>query len=172
MDWRTNMHANVLLTVCEECLQILIIPGHWSENRLHAWLFHNPCGQVLKSIKSRKKRYISTGIGEQPGIKMDFRKFSRNNAYINTPGKLSEIHLHAGLFFNPCGKVLSIVGISWSPDLRVQHMSSFQVILKSKSNVSILQYFAIKAISNQKIVQTEIVTSIVKKIETNTFKGL
>ena len=35
---------------------------------------------------------------------------------------LKEIHLHLWLFSNPCGKVLIIVGISWSPDLRVQHI--------------------------------------------------
>ena len=35
---------------------------------------------------------------------------------------MSEVHLHAWLFFNPCGKVLIIVGILWSPDLRVQHI--------------------------------------------------
>ena len=33
---------------------------------------------------------------------------------------MSEVHLHAWLFSNPCGKVLIIVKISWSPDLRVQ----------------------------------------------------
>ena len=30
-----------------------IIPGKLSEDHLHALLFSNPCGQVLKSIKSR-----------------------------------------------------------------------------------------------------------------------
>ena len=40
---------------------------------------------------------------------MDFRQFSRNNTYISIPGKLSEIHLNAWLFSNPCGKVLIIV---------------------------------------------------------------
>ena len=42
--------------------------------------------------------------------------------YVSIPGKMSEINLHAWWFSNPCGKVLIIVGISWSPDLRVQHM--------------------------------------------------
>ena len=46
---------------------------------------------------------------------------SRNNAYVSIPGKLSEINLQAWLFSNPCGKVLIIVVISWSLDLRVQH---------------------------------------------------
>ena len=53
---------------------------------------------------------------------MDFRQFPRNNMYVSIPGKLTEINLHSWLFSNPCGKVLIIVGISWSPDLRVQHM--------------------------------------------------
>ena len=60
-------------------------------------------------------------IGEQPCMQMEFRQFSWNNTFVSIPGKLSEIHLHAWLFSNPCGKVLIIVGISWSPDLRVQH---------------------------------------------------
>ena len=54
---------------------------------------------------------------------MVFWKFSRNNKYVSIPGKLSEVHLQSSLFSNQCGKVLSIVGISWSPDLRVQHTS-------------------------------------------------
>ena len=63
-------------------------------------------------------------IAEQPCMQRDFRQFSRNNMYGSSPGKLSEIHLHACLFSNPCGKVPIIVGISWSPDLRVQPMTS------------------------------------------------
>ena len=47
--------------------------------------------------------------------------------YVSIPGKLSEIHLHAYLFSKPCEKVLIIVAISWSPDLRVQHMSLLQL---------------------------------------------
>ena len=48
--------------------------------------------------------------------------------YVHIPGKLSDIHLHARLFSNPCGNILIIVGISWSPDLRVQHRQSSLVI--------------------------------------------
>ena len=55
---------------------------------------------------------------------MVFWQFSRNNTYVSIPGKLSEVYLHAWLFSNPCEKVLIIVGILWSPDLRVQHMSN------------------------------------------------
>ena len=51
-----------------------------------------------------------------------FWQFSRSNIYVSIPGKLSEVHLHACLFSNQCGKVLTIVGISWSPNLRVQYM--------------------------------------------------
>ena len=68
----------------------------------------------------KKKKYLSTWIGEQQCMQMDFRQFSRNNMYVTIPRKLSVIHLHAWLISNPCGKVLIIVGISWSPDLRVQ----------------------------------------------------
>ena len=49
-----------------------------------------------------------------------FLTFSRNKTYVSIPGKLSEVNLYARFFFNPCGKVLIIVGISWSPYLRVQ----------------------------------------------------
>ena len=44
--------------------------------------------------------------------------------YVSILGKLTKIHLHAWLFSNLCGKVLIIVGISWSPDLRVQRKMS------------------------------------------------
>ena len=49
-----------------------------------------------------------------------FLQFSRNNTCVWIPGKLSELHLHAWLFSNPHGKVLIIVGISWSQNLRMQ----------------------------------------------------
>ena len=51
-----------------------------------------------------------------------FWQFSRNNTYESIPGKLSEVHLYAWLFSNPCGMVLIIVGISRSLDLTVQPM--------------------------------------------------
>ena len=83
------------------------------KNHLHTWLFSNPCGQVLQSIKSRgqicplllrRKRTF-------PCMQMDFRQFSRNNTCVSLPGKLLEIYLHAWLFSNLCGKVPIIVGI-------------------------------------------------------------
>ena len=49
-----------------------------------------------------------------------FRTIFQEKYICKHPGKLSEVHLHAWLFFNPCGNVLIFVGISWSPDLRVQ----------------------------------------------------
>ena len=70
----------------------------------------------------KKKKDLYTWIEEQPCMQIDFRQFSRNNMYLSIPGKLSEIHLHAWFFSNPRGKLLIIVGISWSPDLRVQHI--------------------------------------------------
>ena len=53
---------------------------------------------------------------------MVFWQCSRNETFVSIPRKLAEVHLHAWLFSNPCVKVLIIVGISWSPDLRVQHI--------------------------------------------------
>ena len=43
----------------------------------------------------------------------------------------SEIHLHAWFFSNPCRKVLIIVEILWSPDLRVQHILYFSVAVEA-----------------------------------------
>ena len=62
-------------------------------------------------------------MGEKQCMPMDYRQFSRNKTYVSILGKLSEIHLHAWLFSNPYGKVLIVVGISWSPDLRMQHIN-------------------------------------------------
>ena len=53
--------------------------------------------------------------------------------YVSILGKLSEIHLHAWLFSNPCGKVLIVVGILWSPDLRVQHIANIFHLPPSKA---------------------------------------
>ena len=58
-------------------------------------------------------------------MQMGFKQYSRNNTYVSIPEKLSEIHLHVWSFSNPCGKILIIVGILWSPDLRVQHIFIF-----------------------------------------------
>ena len=49
-----------------------------------------------------------------------FLTLSRNNTFVSIPRKLSEVHLHAWLFSNPCGKVLISDEVSWSLDLRVQ----------------------------------------------------
>ena len=99
------------------------IPGKLSEIYLHASLFSNQPGKVhflLKSMGQICLMDLSSWIGEQQYIKMDFRRFSRNNRYVSIPGKLSENHLNAWLFSNPRGKVQINVGISCSPDLRVQ----------------------------------------------------
>ena len=64
-------------------------------------------------------------------MQIDFRQFSRNNTYVSISGKLSEIDLHAWWFSNPCAKVIIIVGISWSPDLRVQHKQRFKLTYNS-----------------------------------------
>ena len=45
---------------------------------------------------------------------------------LSIPAKLLVVHLHSWLFSNPCGKVLIIVEISWSPDQRVQHICKCQ----------------------------------------------
>ena len=120
MDWRTTMHANRLLKIFQECLHmyyswkivrkpfacmVMLQPMWTGPLEYQIW------GTNL-SNNFKKKKDISTWIGEQPCIQMDFEKKSRNNRYVIIPGKLSEIHLHARLFSNPCGKVLIIVGIS------------------------------------------------------------
>ena len=126
MDWRTTMHASWLLTIFQECLhmcrQITICMHGYSpihvDRSLRVWNLGDKSVPYFK-----KKKELSTWIGEEPCMQMDFRQFSRNNKYVSIPGKLSEIHLYAQLFSNSCGKVLIIVGIPWSPDLRVQLIS-------------------------------------------------
>ena len=72
-------------------------------------------------------------------MQMDFRQFSRNNMFVSILGKLSEIHLHAWLFANPCKKVLIIVAISWSSDLRAQHIEDAK---RFKSRCCCLKFLA------------------------------
>ena len=71
---------------------------------------------------------------------MVFWQFFRNNTYLSIPGKLSEVHLPAWLFSNPCGKVLITVGISLSPDLRVQHMQEFSIEIISVISIFSQRY--------------------------------
>ena len=52
--------------------------------------------------------------------------------YVSIAGKLSEIYLHSWLFSNLCEKVFIIVGISWSPYLRVQHVENISCAAKPK----------------------------------------
>ena len=61
--------------------------------------------------------------------------------YVSIPGKLSEIHLHAWLLSNVCGKVLNIVGISWSPDLIVQCIHL--LIENSEISIQFKQHFLV-----------------------------
>ena len=91
---------------------ICIIPGNLSD----AWLFSNLCWQVLKSIKSRgqicpillrRKRTFPCGLENHHACKWILDNFQ------------------AWSLSNPCGKVLIIVGMLWSPDLKVQHITTF-----------------------------------------------
>ena len=130
MDWRTTMHANELLTIFQQCLHMYyswkivikplgclgILQSMWRGSKKYQ-IYGTNLSHTLK-----KKKNLSTWFGEQPCMQMDFRQSYRNITYISIPEKLSEIHLHTWLLSNPCGKVLIIVGISWSPDLRVQHI--------------------------------------------------
>ena len=52
---------------------------------------------------------LSTWIGEQPCMQMDFWQFCRNYYIFIILWKLSENHLHGGLFSNPCGQVLKSI---------------------------------------------------------------
>ena len=62
--------------------------------------------QIRTPWNSNNYKGLSTWIGEQPYMEMDFWQFSRNVYICIIPGKLSENHLHARLFSNPCGQVL------------------------------------------------------------------
>ena len=95
MDWRTTMHANELLTIFQESLHM-----YYSWN-----VVRKPfaCMVILRSMTNlshsfKKKKDLSTWIGEQTCMQMGFRQFSRNNTYVCIPGKLSETNLHAWLF--------------------------------------------------------------------------
>ena len=77
------MHANGLLTIFRNAY-ICIIPGKLSDNRLHAWLFSNPCEQVLKSvicrgqirpILLRRKRTFPHGLENNHACKLILDNF-------------------------------------------------------------------------------------------------
>ena len=65
--------------------------------------------QIRTPRNSRNDYGLSTWIGEQPCMRMDFSQFFRNAYICIIPGKLSENHLHAWLFSNPCGQVLKSI---------------------------------------------------------------
>ena len=76
MKWRTALHANGPFAY------ICIIPGKFSENHLHAWF--SPCGQVIKSIKSRgqicpillrRKRAFPDGLENNHACKCSLDNF-------------------------------------------------------------------------------------------------
>ena len=64
-SWNSNNYKDLSALIREQpCMQMdfwqfsrnadmSVIPEKLSENYVHAWLFSNPCGQVLKSIKLR-----------------------------------------------------------------------------------------------------------------------
>ena len=86
---------------------ICIIPGKLSESHMHAWLFSNPCGQVLESIKSRGQ--ICPIIERR---KRTFSHGSENNhackwILCNFPGII-----HMPAFLENCQKSMCMHGCS------------------------------------------------------------
>ena len=79
----------------------------------------------------------STWIGKYPCMQIVFWQVSRNNSYLSIPGKILEVHLHAWLFSNPHGKVLIIVGILLSLDLRVQPINVLITVLYGKPDLTV-----------------------------------
>ena len=68
-----------------------------------------------------KNKDLLPWIWEQRYIVMYIWKFSRCVDIPVNPGKLLEIHFYASLFSNPGEKVLIIVSVPYSQDLRVWH---------------------------------------------------
>ena len=65
--------------------------------------------QILTLWNSKNDLDLSTWIGEEPCLQMNFWQFSRNADIHIIPGKLSKIYLYAWLFSNPRGKVLFLL---------------------------------------------------------------
>ena len=63
------------------------------------------------------------GIGEQQNIKVQFWEFSTHGDIYFVPGKLLELQFDKQLSPNPGETVLYCEKISWTKDLRVQHIS-------------------------------------------------
>ena len=116
----------IYVLLLENCQKSICMHGY-SPIHVERSLRVSNLGENL-SHTFKKKKDLSTWIGDQACMQMDLRQFSRNNMYVSIPGKLSEIYLHAWLFSNPCGKMLIFVGISWSPDLRAQRICCSSIL--------------------------------------------
>ena len=104
------------------------IPGKLSEILFNVLMFFNPGEKDVLNYKTQgtnlsptfiKNKDFLPWIGEQQYIAMYLRQFSRHADIRVTPGKLLELHFYASLLSNPGEKVLIIVAISCSQDLRV-----------------------------------------------------
>ena len=120
MDLRATLRVNGFLTGITQMSTFL-------KNFQKSICIHGS-SQIHQEMSSRFDtiKDLLPWIGEQQYIQMDFLQLSRNADICVIPGKLSEIHLHAWWFSNPQGKVLIIVGISCSPDLRVQRIHLYR----------------------------------------------
>ena len=65
--------------------------------------------QIRNPWNSNNYYDLSTWIGEQLCMQMDFWQFCRNAYICIIPGKSTETHLHAWVFYNPCGHVLKSI---------------------------------------------------------------
>ena len=110
---------------------ICTIPGKLPENHLHAWLFSNPCGQVLKSIQSRgqicpiplrRKRTFPCGLENNQTCKWildNFPGIMRMSAFVENCQKFicmygcSEIHVNHCWNFMESGSESATYEIGW-----------------------------------------------------------
>ena len=93
---RNNIHNPSLLGI-----RIWLLFFTANTNMLHS--------QIRTPWNSNNDYDLSTWVGEQPCMQMDFWPFDRNADTHIIPGKMSKIHLHAWLFSNSREKSLFLL---------------------------------------------------------------
>ena len=137
IDWRTTMLANGFLTIFPECWhtyyswKIFQNPFAFMVILQFTWkgpLFSKKYGTDL-SHRFHTLKDLSSWIGEQPCMQMVFWHFWGiifMSAFLVKCQKSICMHgcwpIHVKRFY-------IIVGMSWSPDLRVQHMQTLEFLI-------------------------------------------
>ena len=77
-----------------------------------------------------KNQDLVPWIGEQQYFEMLVRHFSIDFDIYNYVGKLPKQHFNVWLFSNPGEKILILVEILWSQDVRVEHKHFYDILNK------------------------------------------